>query len=128
MTTARPGATPEPTRNARKGAAAQQHLQPADAEHLGLHRDHAAERELETEREDEEHDAEFGEQPDCRVVRHQAERVRSQQHADDQVPEDRWQLKTTHEAQHQQRASEQDQDLRQGNRPPSCLTRRSRRC
>ena len=39
----------------------EQHLQAADAEHLGLHRDHARKRELESEREDEEHDADLRE-------------------------------------------------------------------
>ena len=50
-----------PGRAAERGRR-EQHLQAADAEHLGLHRDHAGERELEAEREDQEHDADLGEQ------------------------------------------------------------------
>ena len=42
-----------------------------------------AERKLEPEREDQEDDADFGQQPHGRVVRHEAERVRPEHHADE---------------------------------------------
>ena len=67
----------------------EQHLQPADAEHLGLHRDHARKRELESQREDEEHDADFRERGDRGRVGGEAQRVRTEQHPDQQVAQDR---------------------------------------
>ena len=44
-------------------------------------------------------------------ARHEAERMRAEHHADQQVTQDRWQLETAHQAQHEQRAREQDQYL-----------------
>ena len=70
-----------------------------------------AQRELEPEREHQEHDADLGQQPHGLVVRREPERVRAEHHADDEVAEDRRQREAPHQAEHQQRARQQDQDL-----------------
>jgi hypothetical protein len=72
--------------HAAEGHAAQQHLQAADAEHLGFHRDHAAQREFQTQREHQEHDADLGEHLHGAGTRNEAERMRAEDHADQQVP------------------------------------------
>ena len=87
------------------------HLQPAHAEHLGLHRDHPRQRELEAEREDQEHDADLGEQVHGPGVGSEPERMRPEQHPDHEVTEDRRQCEAAHQAQHDDGAREQDQDL-----------------
>jgi len=109
-TTATAGSTPSAHAAARR-AGGEQHLQAADAEHLGLHRDHARQRELEAQREDQEHDADLGHDLYRGRVRGEPERVRAEEHADDEVAEDGRQVEAAHEAQHQHRAGEQDQDL-----------------
>ena len=91
----------------------EQDLQAADAEHLGLHGDHASEGELEPEREYQEHDADVRQRADRLVVVEHAERVRPEQHPDDQVTQDRRQRETAHEGEHQQGTRQQHQDLRQ---------------
>ena len=63
------GIEPERPRRGADRRGREQHLQAADAEHLGLHRDHARERELESQREDEEHDPDFGKRGDRDRVR-----------------------------------------------------------
>ena len=105
------GVDAEGESHAAESQAAQQHLQATDAEHLGFHRDHAAQREFQAEREHQEHDADLGEHLHGSDARHEAERMRAEHHADQQVAEDRRQLEAAHQAQHEQRAREQDQDL-----------------
>ena len=63
-------------------------LQAAEREHLAAHRDQARQRELEAEREQQEHDAELGERLGRFRGRHPAERMGTDDHADDQEGED----------------------------------------
>jgi len=91
----------------------EQDLQATDAEHLGLHRDHAREGELEPEGEYQEHHADVRQRADRLVIVEHAERVRPEQHPDDQVAQDRRQRETAHKGEHQQGTRQQDQHLRQ---------------
>ena len=64
-------------------------LRQPEPEHRAPHRAQLRQAELEPDREHQEHDAELGELARRRVVGHDAERVRPERDADDQVAEDR---------------------------------------
>ncbi len=64
-------------------------LREAEPEDRAPHRLQLRQAELEADREHQEDDAEFGEIAHVRVVRHPGERMRPDDHADQQVTEDR---------------------------------------
>ncbi len=91
----------------------QRDLGTADAEHFAAHRDEPGQRELESEREDQEHHAEIGEQARGLVVGRQTERVGTQHEADREIAQDGGQRELAHGGDHDDRCREQDQHLEQ---------------
>ncbi len=83
------------------------------AEHLAPHRDHARQRELQAEGEQEEDDPELREQPRRLGVRHDAEGMRPQGQADDQVAHGRREAEPASHADDEYGAGQKYENLRQ---------------
>jgi hypothetical protein len=86
-------------------------LKPAEREHLAAHRDEAREREVEPQREEQEHDAELGERVRRLRRLHPAEGVRADHDADQQEGEDQREPKTPQPDDDRERRDEQQQDV-----------------
>ena len=94
-------------------AGGDQDLRPAQTDDLPAHRNQAREREFQPQREHQEHDADLGQYSRGRVVGRKTQCVRSQQHADCEVAEDRRQLEPAHGVDDQHRCRQEGQNLRQ---------------
>ncbi len=119
----------EPDRPADRGDGGRRaaDLQAAEREHLAAHRDQPRQRELEPEREQQEHDAELGERLGGFRGRHPAERVGADDHADDQEGEDHRQAQAAQPHDDREGRHEEQQDVFedavfQVSPPPSIIT------
>ena len=96
-------------RHERRGG--NQHLPAAQAEHQPAHGQQARQRELQPQREQQEHHAELGHHLHGFLVVDQAEGAGADQHAGGQVPERRRQAQAVEHRQHQRRGGEDDDQL-----------------
>ena len=92
----------------------EQHLRAAEHEDLAAHGDHARQRELQSQREQQEGDPEVGEQARRARVRQDPKRMRAEQQADHQVGGAGRQRQAPRERDEEHRAGEQDQALGEG--------------
>ena len=90
-----------------------QHLGAAHAEHFPAHREQARQGEFESEREHQEHHAEIRQQARRVVVHRPGEGMRTEQHADREIADDRRQCEPARAGDDADRGGEQDQDLEQ---------------
>jgi hypothetical protein len=90
-----------------------QYLRSADAQHFPTHGHQTRQGELQPEREYQKHHAEVSEELRGLVVEPDRKRVRTQQHAHREIPEDGRQLQLAHARDHAHRCGEQYQDLQQ---------------
>jgi hypothetical protein len=97
----------------RNDAGGDEHLRAAHAEHFPAHRHQARQGEFQSQGKYQEHHAEVRQQSGRLVVGRERERVRSEQHADCEVSQNRRQLELAHSRHHAHRGGEQDQDLQQ---------------
>ena len=88
-------------------------LATTEPEHFPSHRDQSRERELQSQREHQEHDANLGQHAGGRVIGHDAQRMRSKQHTHREIAENRRELQAAYRIYHRHRCSEEYQDLNQ---------------
>jgi hypothetical protein len=89
------------------------HLCSAEAEDLAAHGEHARKGKLQPQREEQKDDAELSEPVRRLRLRHDADRVRAQAHADDEIAQDGRQAQPPRDRDDEERRREQNEDLSQ---------------